>query len=114
MSEHRHATRPLAPVPEAAYRRAAAVFRAAGDIERLRLLAQLTRGEWCVTELADATGAPLPTVSQRLRVLRADGLVSTRRNGKHVHYSLADHHVADLIENALAHAAELTEGADRR
>jgi ArsR family transcriptional regulator, lead/cadmium/zinc/bismuth-responsive transcriptional repressor len=103
---HEHATRPLAPVPEAGYRRAAAVFRAVGDVERLRLLTQIAHGEWCVTELAAATGASLSTVSQRLRVLRNEALVDTRRDGKHVYYSLADDHVARLVDNALAHASE--------
>jgi ArsR family transcriptional regulator, lead/cadmium/zinc/bismuth-responsive transcriptional repressor len=59
-----------------------------------------------VTELADATGASLSAVSQRLRVLRAEGLVATRRAGRHIFYALTDHHVAELIGNALAHATE--------
>lgn len=104
--KHLHPARPLAPVSEEAYRRAAALFRVAGDVERLRLLAQLAHGEWCVTELADATGASLSTVSQRLRVLRDDDLVATRRQGKHVYYALADQHVAHMIDNVLAHAGE--------
>ena len=36
--------------------RAAAIFRAAGDLSRLKLLYRLCDGEWCVTELADAAG----------------------------------------------------------
>ncbi|MDP8970085.1 MAG: metalloregulator ArsR/SmtB family transcription factor [Actinomycetota bacterium] len=85
---------------------AAKLFRSAGEEERLRLLALLTAGEWCVTELAEATDANLSTVSQRLSVLRADGLVTRRREGKHAWYRLADAHVAGLITNALDHAGE--------
>ncbi len=39
-----------------AFERAASLFRAAGDVARLRLLERLADGEWCVTELAEAAG----------------------------------------------------------
>ena len=91
---------------EAAFQRAASIFRAAGDVSRLRLLARLADGEWCVTELAQAAHAPLPTVSQQLRLLRAEGLVKRRRVAKHVYYALADTHISDLIRSALEHAVE--------
>lgn len=86
--------------------RAAAIFRAAGDISRLKLLYRLCDGEWCVTELADAAGVGLSTVSQQLRLLRAERIVARRRAGKHIFYSLADTHVSDLIQSAIEHAAE--------
>lgn len=86
--------------------RAAAIFRAAGDLSRLKLLHRLCDGEWCVTELADAAGVGLSTVSQQLRLLRAERIVARRRAGKHIFYSLADTHVIDLIRSAIEHAAE--------
>lgn len=86
--------------------RASRIFRALGDSARLRLMVLLAQGEACVTELAAAEGDEISTVSQRLRVLRAEELVARRRRGKHVLYGLADQHVADLISNALAHASE--------
>ncbi len=86
--------------------RAASIFRAAGDISRLKLLHRLSDGEWCVTELADAAGVGLSTVSQQLRLLRAERIVARRRAGKHIFYSLADSHVSDLIRSAIEHAAE--------
>jgi DNA-binding transcriptional ArsR family regulator len=89
-----------------AFDRAAALFRAAGDVERLRLLERLAEGEWCVSELAATSDDGLSTVSQRLRLLRQEGLVRRRRDGKHVYYSLADRHVAELIASALEHANE--------
>ncbi|HEU4409923.1 MAG TPA: metalloregulator ArsR/SmtB family transcription factor [Polyangiaceae bacterium] len=103
---HTHAPRRRPPAPAEAVERAAAIFRAAGDVARLRLLERLGEGECCVTELAAEASEPLSTVSQRLRVLRAEGLVSRRREGKHIYYALADGHVAELIHNALAHAHE--------
>lgn len=86
--------------------RAAAIFRAAGDVARLKLLHRLSDGEWCVTELAEAAGVGLSTVSQQLRLLRAERIVARRRAGKHIFYSLADAHVSDLIHSAIEHAAE--------
>jgi DNA-binding transcriptional ArsR family regulator len=86
--------------------RAAAIFRAAGDPSRLKLLYRLSDGEWCVTELAEAAGVGLSTVSQQLRLLRAERIVARRRAGKHIFYSLADAHVSSLILSAIEHAAE--------
>jgi len=86
--------------------RAAALFRALGDSARLSLLERLATGEYCVTELAEATGEGLSTISQRLRTLRSERLLRRRRVGKHVYYSLADAHVAALIHSAVAHASE--------
>jgi ArsR family transcriptional regulator len=89
-----------------AFDRAASIFRAAGDVARLQLLERLAHGEWCVSELAEAAGVGLSTVSQQLRLLRAEHLVTRRRSGKHVYYVLADKHVANLIHAALEHALE--------
>lgn len=97
-------------ITEKAITRAASIFRALGDPSRLRLLALLAGGEACVTEVAEAEGEELSTISQRLRVLRNEGLVSRRRKGKHIQYGLADQHVVDLVFNALAHASEPRRG----
>jgi DNA-binding transcriptional ArsR family regulator len=98
---------PIEPgVSEESYERAAGFFRAAGDLARLKLLVRLADGEWCVTELAQAAGVTLPTVSQQLRLLRAEGLVKRRRVAKHVYYELADDHIRDLLRSALEHATE--------
>jgi ArsR family transcriptional regulator len=95
----------------AALERAARLFRAMGDAPRLRLLEMLARRECCVTEMVERLGEKFSTVSQRLRVLRSEGLVVRRRQGTHLFYALADRHVADLIDNALAHADELEAAA---
>lgn len=103
--EHARRAR-LSLISDEQLERAAAIFRAAGDISRLKLLHRLGDGEWCVTELAEAAGVGLSTVSQQLRLLRAERIVTRRRAGKHIFYSLADSHVSDLIQSAIEHAAE--------
>jgi ArsR family transcriptional regulator, lead/cadmium/zinc/bismuth-responsive transcriptional repressor len=85
---------------------AAAIFRALGDPERLRLLVRLAGGEACVSDLADEEHEKITTVSARLKTLRAVRLVRRRREAKHAFYTLADQHVLPLIRNAIDHAAE--------
>lgn len=96
----------LRRVDRGACERAAAIFRALGDPGRMHLLALLARREMCVSELAAALDDTLPAVSQRLKLLRAERIVTQRRDGKHIFYSLADRHVVELIANGLAHARE--------
>ncbi len=86
--------------------RAASILRAMGDTARLRLLERLSVQELCVSEIAAASDEGLSTISQRLKTLRSEGLVSRRRQGKHIYYRLADEHVAELLNAVLAHAAE--------
>ena len=104
--DHYHEPRSESQVDLQAIERAAAIFRCAGDPGRLRILARLTEGEFCVTELATEMGENMSTISQRLRHLRAQRLVRTWRDGKHIYYSLADEHVGELVRAALDHAAE--------
>jgi DNA-binding transcriptional ArsR family regulator len=82
------------------------LFRALGDAARLRTLDMLVGREACVSELAAASDESVSTVSHRLRLLRSEGLVRRRREGRHIYYSLADVHVLELIRNALDHANE--------
>jgi len=57
--------------------------------DRLMLLCQISRGECCVSDLEEALDIHQPTLSQQLGVLRNEGLVSTRRDGKRIYYSVA-------------------------
>jgi len=104
--EHR-ASDEFSKPDEAALDDAARLFRAISDVERLRLIVLLARGEACVTELAAAEGVTLSTLSQRLRVLRSEDLVVRRRKGKHINYALADQHIADLVRGVLEHVSEV-------
>jgi DNA-binding transcriptional ArsR family regulator len=109
---HANRSERAAAVSDEAFERAAGLFRAAGDVSRLKLLERLSDGEWCVTELAEAAGTGLSTVSQQLRLLRAERIVRRRREGKHIYYSLADRHMSELVRSALEHAAEQASGDD--
>ena len=94
-------------------RRAAELLQAIADPARLALVELISHGEICVAELVAATGANESTVSQRLRTLRDRRVVSTRRDGKHIYYSLADDHVRELVEAVLDHVDHLHAEAER-
>jgi DNA-binding transcriptional ArsR family regulator len=93
-SEHSAPARPLGP-DEAA--ELAETLRALGSPARLRLLTELVDSERTVERLAVAAGLSLSATSHHLRLLRSLRLVRARRDGRHVHYALHDHHLADLL-----------------
>jgi ArsR family transcriptional regulator, arsenate/arsenite/antimonite-responsive transcriptional repressor len=68
--------------------RAARWFHALSDETRLRVIDMLRGGEKCVCDLQDAVGAAQSRLSFHLKVLRDSGLVSDRKQGRWVHYSL--------------------------
>ncbi len=72
------------------------VMRLLADPTRLRVLTMLQAKEMNVSALCDRLDLAQPTVSHHLGLLRAMNLVSTRRNGKQVFYSLNRDHVATL------------------
>lgn len=88
--------------------RAADIFRALGDPQRLRLLLLLEAGPCCVSEIATTLQEPVPAISQRLRVLRSEHIVRSRREGKHVYYALADEHISRMVTNGVMHAMEIS------
>jgi ArsR family transcriptional regulator, lead/cadmium/zinc/bismuth-responsive transcriptional repressor len=93
-----------ATLPEAELVRAAGMFKLLGDPTRSRLLyALLEAGELCVCDLAAATDTQEATVSQALRMLRASGVVSGRRQGRLVFYRLADAHVRMMLDLTREH-----------
>jgi len=57
-------------------------FGALADPTRRRILAQLTKGEECVTDLARPHSISLAAVSKHLIVLEKAGLVKRRRDGR--------------------------------
>jgi len=93
-------------IDTSACERAAAIFRALGDPQRLRILVVLEASERCVSELCEVLDDNMPAISQRLRLLKSERLVRSRRDGKHIYYALADSHISRLVTNGLLHALE--------
>ena len=65
--------------------------------DRLLLLCQLSQGERCVSELEAELDIRQPTLSQQLAVLRNEGVVATRREGKNIHYRIARTELLDIL-----------------
>ena len=84
----------------------AELFKAFGDSTRIRILFALFEADICVCDLAETLGMTQSAISHQLRLLRDRGLVSARRDGQRVIYSLADEHVTTLLNVGLEHAAE--------
>lgn len=84
-------------VMRVAAQRACGVLRALSNEDRLLLLCQLSQGERSVSELEEALDIRQPTLSQQLGVLRNEGLVATRREGKRIYYSVADPQMLALL-----------------
>ena len=78
-------------------KRASDFLKALAHENRLMILCILAEGEKSVSELEDLLSLRQPTVSQQLARLRADGLVSTRRNGKAIFYRLASEEARIVI-----------------
>jgi DNA-binding transcriptional ArsR family regulator len=69
--------------------RTCGMLKTLSNPDRLLLLCQLSQGESCVSDLEEALDIHQPTLSQQLGVLRDEGLVETRRDGKFIYYSVA-------------------------
>ena len=67
---------------------ASKLLKVLSNPDRMLLLCQMTQGEFSVKELEIMTGILQPTLSQQLTVLCEEGLVSTRREGKQIFYSI--------------------------
>ncbi|MCY4744030.1 metalloregulator ArsR/SmtB family transcription factor [Pelomonas sp. UHG3] len=76
---------------------AVAALKVLANEDRLLLLCQLSQGEMAVGELEEVLGIRQPTLSQQLGVLRAEGVVDTRRDGKRIFYRVADERLLQVL-----------------
>ncbi len=83
--------------------RLAELFRALSDPTRIRIIAALLGGENNVSSLAEIVGISESATSHQMRTLRQLRIVSARKQGREVYYSLDDEHVVDLFQRGLEH-----------
>lgn len=74
------------------------IFRALSDPNRRAVLERLQEGEKNATELREGLGISQPAVSQHIAVLRSAGLITEKKQGRHVHYSLAPEGLAPMFD----------------
>ena len=104
---HDHSGAPLLDLPSRdVLDTAGDLLRALAAPVRIAIVLQLRESARCVHELVDALAVPQPLVSQHLRILKSAGVVAGERSGREVLYRLADHHLAHIVVDAVAHAGE--------
>lgn len=84
----------------------AELFKIFGDSTRIKILFVLFESEVCVCDLAQALNMNQSAISHQLRILKQAKLVTGRREGKSVFYSLADDHVRAIIAQGREHIEE--------
>ena len=87
----------------------AEMFRLLGDPTRLRIVLTLLTETVQVGEIAERLSVSQSLVSHHLRLLRAARLVRHERKGREMHYRIHDHHVSCVIDDMVAHVAEVRE-----
>ena len=84
----------------------AELFKVFGDSTRIKILYVLFESEMCVCDLAQLLGMTQSAISHQLRVLKNAKLISYRREGKTVFYSLSDDHVRTVLGEGMEHLCE--------
>jgi ArsR family transcriptional regulator len=97
----------------------AALFKALGDVTRLRILGLLLTGEVCVCDIHESLKIPQSKASRHLAYLRRAGLVEARREGLWMHYRLGQRAdpvlaaISDAVRHALTHLEVLRRDVGR-
>jgi len=76
---------------------AVAAMKLLANAYRMLLLCQLSQGEMCVSDLEERLQIHQPTLSQQLGVLRSEGAVDTRREGKNIYYRVVDPALLEIL-----------------
>ncbi|MFT7463039.1 MAG: DNA-binding transcriptional ArsR family regulator [Pseudohongiellaceae bacterium] len=72
-------------------------LKSVSDVNRIRILQILSQGEFCVSDLVERLQIDQPKVSHHLAILKTAGIIRSRRDGRHINYSLEStvHHRQD-------------------
>ena len=81
-------------------------FKNFGDSTRIKIVSALMAGELCVADIAEVLEISASAISHQLRILRQAKIVSSRRVGKQIYYSIEDNHVGILYTVGMEHIQE--------
>ena len=84
------------------------IFKQLGDGSRIRIFWLLCHCEECVINLSALMGMSSPAVSHHLKLLKASGLIVSRREGKEVYYTAADTEPAQLLHHMIEKMIRVT------
>ena len=79
-------------------KRAAQIFKALCDENRIRIIKLLNTGEKCACKLLEELNITQPTLSHHMKILCDSGIVTGRKEGKWMHYSISADGVKDFRE----------------
>ena len=82
-------------------RKTALIFKAFCDENRIRILKMLRNGEKCACKLLEELNVTQPTLSHHMKILCDSGIVTGRKEGKWMHYSISEDRAkaaADLLK----------------
>lgn len=94
------------PAPEA-FEATADLFKLLADNTRVRLFWLLCHCEECVVNLSVILNMSSPALSHHLKLLKACGLILSRREGKEMYYRAADTPQAQALHHVIEHVAEI-------
>jgi ArsR family transcriptional regulator, lead/cadmium/zinc/bismuth-responsive transcriptional repressor len=97
---------PLSVLDEHTGAHVAELFRAFSDTSRVRIMSALLDGEKNVGKLAALVGISESAVSHHMRGLRQTRIVTARRDGKEVYYSITDPHIITLFKQGVEHVRD--------
>lgn len=86
------------PIADPHFEPSAQLLKALGHPVRLQIVAGLSSGACNVGHIWQCLGLPQPTVSQHLKVLRQEGILTAQRRGKEMVYQLADHRIPSILD----------------
>lgn len=87
-------------------------FKAFSDSGRLKIIQALSQKELCVCDIADIAKMSQSAVSHQLRYLKSIDILTCRREGKSIIYSLKDSHILHIYGEGLVHISENPEKAE--
>ena len=82
------------------------LFKIFGDTTRIKIMYALYEGEMCVCAISELLNMTQSAISHQLKILKDANLVSARRDGKEIYYSLSDEHVKSIIAEGFEHITE--------
>ena len=76
----------------------AAVLKSLADPTRLKIIYLLKNGELCVCQILEAIDKTQSTISHHLNIMKKEGVLSARKEGKWIYYKLANENIIDSLE----------------
>lgn len=89
-------------IPAGELRNLAEFYKLLGNPTRLKIIFALARGELCVCDVAHILGLSIPATSQQLKMLRQQGLLRHRTDGRMAYYSLVNPRLLEAIQGDVA------------